>query len=68
MISVLAGQFRNGDQATNGMASFVPVAAFMLARMTHAPELVWLASSGGLEPRPAVIVPGNFTGLIIGPR
>lgn len=52
MISVLAEQFRNGDQATNGMASFIPVAAFMLARLTHAPELVWLASSGGLEPRP----------------
>jgi len=52
MISVLSKQFRNGDQATNGMASFIPVAAFMLARLTHAPDLVWLASSGGLEPRP----------------
>lgn len=52
MICTLARQFRNGDQATNGMASFIPVAAFMLARLTHAPELTWLASSGGLEPRP----------------
>jgi glutaconate CoA-transferase subunit B len=52
MITVLAAQFHNGEQTTNGMASFLPVAAFMLARMTHAPELVWLASSGGLEPRP----------------
>ena len=52
MVTVLADQFQNGDQTTNGMASFIPVAAFMLARMTHAPELVWLASSGGLEPRP----------------
>jgi glutaconate CoA-transferase subunit B len=52
MVTVLADQFRNGDQTTNGMASFIPVAAFMLARMTHAPELIWLASSGGLEPRP----------------
>ncbi|TDJ64046.1 MAG: CoA-transferase subunit beta, partial [Proteobacteria bacterium] len=34
------------------MASFIPVAAFMLARATHAPELIWLASSVGLEPRP----------------
>jgi glutaconate CoA-transferase subunit B len=34
------------------MASFLPVAAFMLARLTHAPELVWLASAAGLEPRP----------------
>lgn len=52
MITVLADQFQNGDQATNGMASFLPVAAFMLARLTHAPELVWLASSVGLDPRP----------------
>jgi glutaconate CoA-transferase subunit B len=52
MITVLADQFHDGDQACNGMASFLPVAAFMLARLTHAPELVWLASAAGLEPRP----------------
>ncbi len=52
IITVLAEQFHNGDQATNGMASFIPVAAFMLAKMTHAPELIWMASSIGLEPRP----------------
>jgi glutaconate CoA-transferase subunit B len=52
MVTVLANQFQDGDQTTNGMASFIPVAAFMLARLTHAPELIWLASSGGLEPRP----------------
>jgi len=52
MITVLADQFCNGDQATNGMGSFIPVAAFMLARLTHAPDLIWLASTVGLEPRP----------------
>lgn len=52
MVSILADQFHNGDQTTNGMASFIPVAAFMLARLTHAPDLIWLASSGGLDPRP----------------
>ena len=52
MVAVLADQFRNDDQCCNGMASFVPVAAFMLARLTHAPDLVWLPSSGGLESRP----------------
>ena len=55
MIAVLSAQFGDGDQACNGMASFLPVAAFMLARLTHAPELVWLASAAGLEPRPARI-------------
>ena len=52
MVTVLSEQFQDGDQCCNGMASFIPVAAFMLARLTHAPELVWLASSGGLESRP----------------
>lgn len=55
MIAVLAAQFHDGDQACNGMASFLPVAALMLARLTHAPGLVWLASSVGLDPRPARI-------------
>ena len=52
MITTLAGLFQNGDQTCNGMASFIPVSAFMLAKMTHAPELVWLASAAGLDPRP----------------
>lgn len=52
IITVLADQFRNDDQATNGMGSFIPAAAFMLARLTHAPDLIWLAGTVGLEPRP----------------
>ena len=55
MISVLASTLSDGDQACNGMASFLPVSAFMLARMTHAPNLVWLAGAAGLEPRPAKV-------------
>ncbi len=55
MISVLSSFFEDGDQACNGMASFLPVSAFMLARLTHAPDLVWLASATGLEPRPAKV-------------
>ncbi len=53
MICVLASFFEDGDQACNGMASFLPVSAFMLARLTHAPRLVWLAGATGLDPRPA---------------
>jgi glutaconate CoA-transferase subunit B len=52
MVCALSDYFQDGDQACNGMASFIPVAAFMLARMTHAPELIWIASSVGVEPRP----------------
>lgn len=52
MISALAALFHDDDQVCNGMASFIPVAAFMLARLTHAPDLIWLASAAGLDPRP----------------
>lgn len=52
MIAYLASCFDNDDQACNGMASFVPVSAFMLARLTHAPDLMWLAGALGLDPRP----------------
>ena len=55
MISLLSSFFEDGDQACNGMASFLPVSAFMLARLTHAPGLVWLASATGLEPQPAKV-------------
>lgn len=55
MIAYLASCFQDGDQACNGMASFLPVSAFMLARLTHAPNLVWLAGALGLDPRPAKV-------------
>jgi glutaconate CoA-transferase subunit B len=52
MVAALARQFSGDDQVVNGAASFVPVAAFMLARATHAPGLVWLAGAVGLDARP----------------
>lgn len=55
MVTALADFFHDGDQVCNGMASFIPVAAFMLARATHAPGLVWFASSIGLDARPSRI-------------
>jgi glutaconate CoA-transferase subunit B len=55
MIAYLASTLENDDQACNGMASFLPVSAFMLARLTHAPDIMWLAGSSGLDPRPAKV-------------
>jgi glutaconate CoA-transferase subunit B len=52
MVARIARIFEDGDQVVNGMASFVPVCAYMLARRTHAPGLVWLAGAVGLDPRP----------------
>jgi glutaconate CoA-transferase subunit B len=53
MVTRVARIFADGDQVVNGMASFIPVCAYMLARRTHAPDLVWLAGAVGLDPRPA---------------
>ena len=52
MCTTLAAQFQDGDEVCNGMASFIPVAAIMLAQRTHAPGLVWLAGAAGVDPRP----------------
>jgi glutaconate CoA-transferase, subunit B len=52
MITALARCFADGDEVCNGISSFIPVAAIMLARLTHAPNLVWLAGAIGLDPRP----------------
>ncbi|MGH9247048.1 MAG: CoA-transferase subunit beta [Acidimicrobiales bacterium] len=52
LVTTLADQFADGDQVCNGMASFIPVCALMLAKRTHAPDLVWLAGALGLDPRP----------------
>lgn len=51
MITELARHMGDDDQMCNGMASFIPVSAFMLAKRTHAPNMVWLAGATGLEPR-----------------
>ena len=43
MVVTLARAFTNETRAFNGAVSFVPVCAYLLARRTHAPELVWAA-------------------------
>jgi glutaconate CoA-transferase subunit B len=52
MCATLAARFADGEEVCNGMASFIPVAAIMLARMTTAPNLVWVAGAAGVDPRP----------------
>jgi glutaconate CoA-transferase subunit B len=52
MVVALARLLADREQVVNGAASFVPVAAILLARETHAPDLVWLASAVGLDARP----------------
>lgn len=52
MVVTLARVFDNDTKAFNGAVSFVPVAAYLLARATHAPDLVWAASSIAVDADP----------------
>ncbi len=51
-VTALAAQFTDETVAFNGAVSFIPVVALQLARATHAPDLVWAASSIALDARP----------------
>lgn len=55
MVVTLARAFTNETRAFNGAVSFVPVCAYLLARRTHAPELVWAASSLAVDADPKTI-------------
>lgn len=50
IVSTVAQWFDNDDQVCNGIASFIPVCAIQLARLTHAPDLVWVAGGSGVDP------------------
>jgi len=55
MVVTLARELTNETRAFNGAVSFVPVCAYLLARRTHAPELVWAASSIAIDADPPAI-------------
>ena len=55
MVVTLAREFTNETRAFNGAVSFVPVCAYLLARRTHAPDLVWAASSIAIDADPPAI-------------
>lgn len=55
VVATLAREMPDDTRAFNGAASFIPVVAFMLARATHAPNLVWAASSIAVDPFPRAV-------------
>jgi glutaconate CoA-transferase, subunit B len=55
VVSALARELPDDTVAFNGAVSFVPVCAFLLARETVAPNLVWVASSIAVDAHPAAI-------------
>lgn len=55
MVVTLAREMTDDTRAFNGAVSFIPVAAYLLARRTHAPGLVWTASSIAVDAAPSAI-------------
>jgi glutaconate CoA-transferase subunit B len=55
MVVALSHEMDDDTRAFNGAVSFVPVCAYLLARRTHAPELVWAASSIAIDADPSRI-------------
>ena len=66
VVTALASAFDDDNRAFNGAASFVPVAALMLARATHAPGLTWVAGSIAVDPRPAAIPESTLSDALWG--
>lgn len=56
MAGVLVRHLRNGEWGACGAYSQIPMAAFRLARLTHAPDLWWLSGGGGALNSEAPIV------------
>jgi len=66
MVVTLARAFDNTTRAFNGAVSFIPVCAYLLARKTHAPELVWAASSIAIDADPAQLGESTLSDSIWG--
>ncbi len=52
MIKAMAMQIEDGDVFLHGLASPLPALAMHLAKMTHAPNMVYLSVAEGLDPDP----------------
>lgn len=52
MVVTLARLLRNGETVFHGVASPIPMVAILLARRTHAPDLIYLNITGSCDPEP----------------
>lgn len=55
MVVTFSRAMANDTRAFNGAVSFIPVCGYRLARRTHAPALVWAASSIAVDADPPII-------------
>ncbi|HEX6513245.1 MAG TPA: CoA-transferase [Chloroflexota bacterium] len=53
MAVCLARCLRDGERAFHGVASPLPMVAILLAKRTHAPNLIYLNTGGSVDPNPA---------------
>ncbi|HVA24309.1 MAG TPA: CoA-transferase [Chloroflexota bacterium] len=53
MAVCLSRCLRDGERAFHGVASPLPMVAIMLAKRTHAPNLVYLNTGGSVDPQPS---------------
>ena len=52
MVVSLARLLRDGETVFHGVASPIPMVAILLAKATHAPDLVYLNIAGSVDPEP----------------
>jgi glutaconate CoA-transferase subunit B len=64
MVVTMSHQFDNTTRSFNGAVSFIPVCAYLLARATHAPSLVWAASSIAVDPHPTQIPESTLSDML----
>lgn len=64
MVVTLAREFTSETRAFNGAVSFIPVCAYLLARKTHAPGLVWAASSVAIDADPPQLAESTLSDAI----
>ena len=55
MAVAMARLLRNGETVFHGVASPLPMVAILLAKRTHAPELVYLNITGSVDPAPVTL-------------
>jgi glutaconate CoA-transferase subunit B len=60
MVARIAACFCDDDQVANGLASFIPVCAIALARLTHAPDLTWIPGGSGVDPAEPELTASTF--------
>src|SRR3712207_4703183 len=64
MAVAMARALRNGETVFHGVASPLPMVAILLAKRTHAPDLVYVNITGSIDPE--TVLPGVGSPAAIG--